>query len=197
MGNKIKSKKGAVAVLFCMLVPVFLIFLMIIIDMGRAYAYKNELQQIADSMSTAAINVSSTMDKNNFSGSKYNIKINKNTAIVKANEMLKSNINQKDNTDIYNIKAMYNFDGELSATTQNMLYDSGVFNVRLTGRINKSFFGGYIDIKVSSTGKVKATGSNKNNAHETNVKINNSSLGDTIQIRDRNGSLIFNKLVGY
>lgn len=197
MRNKIKDKKGAVTILFCVLIGVFLAFLMIIIDMGRAFAYKEELQQIADAMSLAGVNVSSDMDKNDFAGAKYNIKINKSTATSKASEIMKSNINQQDNKEIYDISAMYNFQGQVSTNTQNLLYDNGVFNVRLTGKIKKMFFGGDINIKVTSTSRVKAVGENKDNANETKVKILNDSKGDTIQVRDRNNSIIFEKSVGY
>lgn len=183
MKEKIKSKKGISTFWVLMFMPFVIAILMVVIDSGRGLVYRMSLQSAADAMTTGAINSSTEVKQNNYTGAKLDACLNKDKALSTSKDLLNRNINPE--TGIENVKAYYNFEGcgGISRGETQTLYDAGVFNVNLSGTYRGLLSFTDIKVSVSSTARIKTKGSS------TTVNDVTIEDGKTIVIKNSRGVL--------
>lgn len=172
-----KKKKGIGIMWTVMLLPIMVILLIGMIDVGKFCIYKANLQKSADAMSTAgAKKVVSNI--NNYVGAKWDISINKDEAKKIADDLFKYDYEIK---NYNNLTKVYNFENYESGKTVADLYNNGIFNVTLKATYKESLTGIEIPVKVTSTAKSVGVG-NKTYRNDITVDDNN------IIIKSANGS---------
>lgn len=187
--KKIRSNKGITGILLCAFSAFMIALLVFVLDGGRGYAYKMELQQIADAMSLGGARYGVRTYQNIYDGAKVDMVITEGKAKSKASELLSKNLNHPDNIQLTNISANYNFEGKIDSQLKETLYNSGVFHVELTAKYPRLIGGGYQTVQVSSTNKLTPT---KGNVNANDVRVID---GNVIQIYDSKGKKIFEKAV--
>lgn len=181
--EKIKKKKGVVAIFLCMLMTLMIALMAYAIDGGKNYCYKQQLQAVADSISLAGAKQGITKNKNDFGGSKINYYVDKPLAVSKANSLLNAN---KPYLSVSNIKVEYNLANK-GSSYEDKLYMSGIFHVKITADIENIFTKSKSSITVASTTQL-ITDADSSKANITKVDIVSKSSGDYIIITYANGT---------
>lgn len=187
--NKIKSKSGITAIWMCMFFAFMIALLIFIIEGGKGYLNKTELQQIADSVSLGGARYGVRVHRNPYEGAKINIFLEEGKTISKANELFRANTQNFDNKNLKNVKINYNFEGKISSDLRNTLFRAGILHVEITAEVPRIFGKGTTKVAASSTTKLNPEGVDMN---KSDVRIVNEK---TIQVFDSNGSKIFEKTV--
>ena len=189
--EKIKSKKGISVIFLSMFMGFLFVFLMFVLDIGMKYAYRTELQQIADSMSLGGALQGGESYRNSIVGAKINVVLNEGAATSKANSLLQSNLNRSDNRELINVTSNYNFKEKVSRSLSNSLYTAGVFHVELDGEVPRLIGSGVSKLKVSSTTSLSVNGSSTA-VNKSKIEIQNN---ETIIVYNANNEKIFEKTI--
>lgn len=148
--KKIKDKSGITAILLCLLMVFIIALISYILDGGRAYCYKTQLQSIADSMSVAGAQYGCVSNTNDFSNAKLNLYIDEGKAEKKAKELY--GLNMK-NSELKNVKVEYNLAGKGAIYTK-WLSNAGIFHVKITAQLTGLWASKTSTIIVTATTKL-------------------------------------------
>lgn len=128
--NKIKEKNGISIVFFSMFTVFFVFFLAIVLDIGKGYLYRQQLQAISDSVVVAGANYGGQIVYNDFgNGREGRIQIDASKAKKKIDELVRENLKT---IPYKNVKISYNFDNKLTKSQQNILYGAGVLRIDIS-----------------------------------------------------------------
>lgn len=182
--QKTKEKDG-ITVLFFAMMTVFLVgFMAIIIDIGQGYVYKQQIQMVADTITVSAAEHGKEVLK---TSSGEIIVIIPSKAKRKGQELLTANLNQSRSPGLSNFKIRYNYDGETSVANQNIVWDSGVLRVELTGEVKRFIGGGTLKVRVTSAAIL--TGQTNLYIKDHDVRIDNNR----IRIYNGSGHAVFDR----
>lgn len=182
MENKLKKKSGISTVFFAMFAVFFIAFLSIVLDIGKGYLYKQQMQSIADSVAVAGANyggqlVSGGIDSNR----KYIISESK--AKSKVNTLVKENLK---GSIIKDYKIYYNFEDTLSASKEKILWDAAVLRVEIVAEVPRFIGGDTLTVRSSSITRLTKASGGGSDVVDHDVRITNTH----IKIYNSKGQLI-------
>lgn len=139
----VKNKKGEVLVLSMLVITIALLFTVLLVDFGMAFAAKAQMQAITDAMTIGGASYGNEAYRTLSSGKKVAI-VNEKKAKPKAQDILKANLKYvPDRVSV--ASTTINPSGKKingKAMTTNEQYYSGNFTVRLVSKFRPMFLGG-------------------------------------------------------
>lgn len=201
--NKFKNKKGAMITIVLLLIIPICFLVAILCDIGRYYIYKIEMQKMADSITTGVVQSSVDGYKNSYQGAKFDVVLNKDKALNKANDLY--NINNKDlPVEITNKNISYNFNNpirdisQISSNEQDILYKAGIFHVEFSAEY-ECFWAKFtgtdkIKILVDSTSQIDVANKDGLFAKKDSANRVKTDVDDYyIKVYDSKGNLYYSK----